>query len=369
MKGTKGKGMRYKQRSAAGGSPKRALTSISILAIVFVLCLWVPLALADSGETTPAAGTDAAEAAAVEQPAVDAVADVTDTAAGTSDSLEAAGSAPADEPADTTAGTAVGESGASADDAGSAPGGDAAPATVASDYAASTAVLAEAGSDCDAANAAETEYGAGCVPEYKLDLICGWGNEGTYWENMDDYNAGLLSILYHLENNGTGTAYNLNITSATATNGVTLATDLASIVLGDLAPDEAINFILKWLVPKDVGHYVTTVEICADCEQPICPEGECPPVDPCIENPELCQPVDPCLEDPTLCNPIDPGDIGPTPTPTPTAVTATTAAPVFARTELPSTGFGMLPVIAAALTLLATGLLISISMRSHRNHS
>ncbi len=361
------KGKHYRQKAEARRNSTSAIAAVSILALIFALCLWVPLALADDGETAALSGTDTGSALTAGQVAPDGVAGTDATQPG-DDSAPDDGSTQAGATAGGATTTFDGDEDGGSSDEGTgsneASGADTATAVIAGASTSGVAVTADAGSnECDAASAAGSEYGDGCDPEYKLELICSWGENGTYWDSMDDYNAGLLSILYHLQNNGTGNAYNLSITSATATNGVTLATDLNSIVLGDLGPGEFVNFILKWLVPKKVGHYETNIEICADCQQPVCPEGECPPVDPCIENPELCQPLDPCIEDPTLCNPIDPGNVGPTET------TAATVAPVLTRSALPSTGSSMLPGVIAAMALLAIGTMVYLATRSRQHES
>lgn len=389
------KGKRYRKQNSMGINGMRVLASISILALILVLCLWVPLALADDADTATAADTGAAAATPAGQTATDTATGTADTSAssGVSTSTDETSSEPVDNTAeessqapatadapggDTASAAADDTAGATADaTAGTeaaAEGESAAAATAPDTSAATTAatssdgvtVLASAGAE-DCNEAAGAQYGDGCVPEYKLELICDWGENGTYWQSVDDYNNNLLSILYHLANNGTGTAYSLSITSATADNGVTLATDLGTIDLGDLGPGEAITFILKWLLPDELkltpgSHFNTDIEICADCEQPVCEGDDCPPPDPCELDPSSCQPVDPCIEDPSLCNPIETDDVGPAPT-------ADEVVPVLTRTTLPSTGYSAGNGIIAALALLAVGFLIPLALRSRSRES
>ena len=101
---------------------------------------------------------------------------------------------------------------------------------------------------------------------YQLHLYCNWGSPGTYWASKADYLAGLLSIDYKLENKGTGDAINIAVTSATATNGVTVWTKPLPD-LGTLPSGESIVFTLKWLVPAGVGSFVTDLSVCADCKE------------------------------------------------------------------------------------------------------
>lgn len=109
---------------------------------------------------------------------------------------------------------------------------------------------------------------AGSLDEkcYELHLYCNWGSPGIYWASKADYLAGLLSIDYKLENKGTGDAINIVVTSATATNGVTVWTKPLPD-LGTLLSGESIVFTLKWLVPAGVGSFVTDLNVCADCKE------------------------------------------------------------------------------------------------------
>lgn len=102
-------------------------------------------------------------------------------------------------------------------------------------------------------------------PDYELHLICGSGEWGIYWASRDDYNNRLLSVDYRLENRGTGTAYNVRVTGATANNGVIVSTPLP-LLLGDLDANDWIYFTLKWLVPNNLRSFTTQLTLCADCE-------------------------------------------------------------------------------------------------------
>ena len=199
--------------------------------------------------------------------------------------------------------------------------------------------------------AAGAEY-IDCDPNYILELICSWpdaGDNGTFWESSADYLQGILSIRYKLTNIGTGPAYNLRATGADATRGVKLLTDLSTLNLKDLDPGEFLTFVLKWLLPPDVNKpgqvFVTSVEICADC-QSLC-EQDPSKCDPCELNPEACQPIDPCIEDPTSCQPpVEKPENNP-----PVVTTLTRAA-------LPVTGLGIMTGAIISLSLVMLGVMI-----------
>lgn len=113
------------------------------------------------------------------------------------------------------------------------------------------------------ATAASQEAGRSEPPAYELHLVCSAGDRGTYWDSREDYDARLLSIDYSLSNTGTGTAYNVQVTAATANRGVTVATTLP-LSLGDLISGGQILFTLKWLVPRNVASFTTDITACAD---------------------------------------------------------------------------------------------------------
>jgi hypothetical protein len=102
-----------------------------------------------------------------------------------------------------------------------------------------------------------------------LELICGYednGQQGTFWENgMEDYNAGLLTVNYRLDNTGPEKLVNVRVSEATATNEVKIATELP-LLLGEIDPGGYITFHLKWLLPnQEVTGFQTDIEVCADC--------------------------------------------------------------------------------------------------------
>lgn len=118
-------------------------------------------------------------------------------------------------------------------------------------------------STSDTVNTADHDGGGEEHHDFELQLTCSAGEKGTYWASREDYDAHLLSIDYSLSNIGTGTAYNVRVTEATASTGVTPATTLP-VMLGDLDPDELIYFTLKWLLPRGVGSFTTEITACAD---------------------------------------------------------------------------------------------------------
>lgn len=95
---------------------------------------------------------------------------------------------------------------------------------------------------------------------YNLELICG----SVYWANWDDYTNQLLSVDYGITNNGSGAAHHVYIESATANNGVT-ASWFSARSWDEITPGETVNFTIKWLVPANVGTFVSTLEVCAGC--------------------------------------------------------------------------------------------------------
>lgn len=240
---------------------------------------------------------------------------------------------------------AVGEDAAVADPVPAAPA-EAAGETVAA------AVASEP-------QAAEAQYvSAG----YDLSLICGTGPWGTYWESREDYDAGLLSVDYRMENHGTGTAYNVCIVDATANQGVTVATQLP-LSLGDIVSGGWKYFTLKWLVPKGVGSFKTDVQACVDCEEDDHEADDGDEEEP-GDDPED-DPGDDDDSDDTE-NPVDGGDTpkddegGQTPVDGGVTVDNTAGGPSPAtiyRSALPNTGAGMLADVALGTIMGLFGLL------------
>ncbi|MBE0429912.1 MAG: hypothetical protein IBX61_08585, partial [Thermoleophilia bacterium] len=185
---------------------------------------------------------------------------------------------PEGEAVDVTGGAA--DSGDESDSGGAADSGDKSDPGGAADSGDRTSQEAETGTggadevislpvqatseDSAAGPAIEEDQGSGNDEVlYKLVLQC---NYNVYWASMEDYEAGLLTIDYLLTNVGDGTAYDVAVTGAVASDGATVWTDpLPS--LGDLAPGESLMFTLVWQVPEGVGSFLTTIDICASCEQ------------------------------------------------------------------------------------------------------
>jgi len=123
-----------------------------------------------------------------------------------------------------------------------------------------------AASTADSSSAAVQNY---VEDKFELHLTCGYDDPadsfpGIYWADHDDYLAGLLTVVYKLENAGPADAINVIITAATGTNGVTVATDPLPN-LGSIAAGAMKIFSLKWHVPNGVGSFKTDLTICGDC--------------------------------------------------------------------------------------------------------
>jgi len=193
-----------------------------------------------------------------------------------------------------------------------------------------------------------------CDTDQYLELICGAGSD-VYWASMDDYNASLLSINYRLTNTSSTDLYQVRVTEATATKDVKIDTPLP-LMLGDLSSGELINFTLKWLIPKGVKGFQTTLSICTDFE-PLCEGPECDPEPPC-EGPE-CDPVPPC--EGTECDPqplCEDGGCNPTDSDSgnsdPVVSSDLTA---FHASALPNTGFSMTTAL-----IFCFGLVLPVSL-------
>lgn len=256
---------------------------LSLLVLAFVLFWAMPayaveasdVALPDvsvSGDDAATATVDSETAAVVESEAV----------------------IPADE-----AGAAAGDGEASAPDAETAAApepGDGEQEAPAADATTAVSNPSEEPCDCEETAGALEEEVCEDVDKY-LELICGEGEWGVFWESKADYDAGLLSMRYRLTNTSTDTAVNnIRVVSATATNGVKVHNDVP-MPLGSLQPGEWMYFLLKWEVPKNVRNFVTDISICADCEQlcvdcePVCEGPDCDP-NPVCEGPGCNPPVD-----------------------------------------------------------------------------
>lgn len=401
-------GVRYRRksyRSYAG----RSLASIVILAFVIAVCLWAPMAFAAADSTAGAAASETAPSTGLQAappdpgPAAEGAAPIADTSPDSAITPEA----PADvdvpddnassEEADAAAAVETDTAAESIDATpltdldnvpGAEPPANAGAATTGgagnnpgAGSGNSPGSITFAGGDEECTEAGGSGYDEDCVdPEYKLELICAWGDQGMYWVTPDAYDdANVLAIVYLLSNTGSGGAYNLVITGATATNGVTLLTNLASILIPDLAPGDKFEFILQWLVPLQVQNFITDIDICADCRQELCEETEegCPeppceetaegcPKPPCEETAEGCTPVcegDDCgnidKDDPLNPPPVDPAirTITPTNVPIQSTIVASET-----RTVLPSTGVSLSTLLFAGLTLALLLVVIPASL-------
>ncbi|MHB8968207.1 MAG: hypothetical protein ACYC57_08095 [Thermoleophilia bacterium] len=270
--------------------------------VVALMLLWAMPAYATEGGALPdeTATIDQAVAATGQDQAEDAADVAAPVTADEAAAPEETGDAAADDQNEDVDGEAADES-----EADEEPATDEAPVG----ETAVTAIgdpLEEDCEDCAGDNSAALED---CEDAKKyLELICGEGAFGIFWESRADYDAGLLSIRYRLRNTSTDTTLNnIRIVSATANAGVKVD-NLTPVPLGSLAPGEWMYFTLKWLVPKGVGGFVTDLSICADCQtlcvgddcEPVCEGDDCEPV---CEGDD-CEPV--CVGDD--CEPVCEGD-------------------------------------------------------------
>lgn len=84
-------------------------------------------------------------------------------------------------------------------------------------------------------------------------------SRGTvYWDGMQDYTDGVLSVHMTVSNWGGAQAYGVQVNSTVNTNGVTTQSQLP-LGLGDLATGEYAGFVLKYAIPAGVGSFSTTV--------------------------------------------------------------------------------------------------------------
>jgi parallel beta-helix repeat protein len=84
-----------------------------------------------------------------------------------------------------------------------------------------------------------------------------------YWASMQDYNDGILSIDYQVSNDTGPKAYNVQITGAVNTNGVTLVTTVP-VSLGDIgACCGGASLTLQYHIPTGVQSFMNTVQATA----------------------------------------------------------------------------------------------------------
>ncbi|MHB1391000.1 MAG: hypothetical protein ACYCXF_07195 [Thermoleophilia bacterium] len=315
------------------------MTSVFIFALIAMACFWAPLALGQDSATSSheygisgtvgagggdTASKDSGKSIAKTVPGDTVLRDTVprDTVPG--DTV----------PRDTVPGdTVAARSGAATTDktTGNAKAGANSRVVTGADVGtdnATTAVYDVGGDPGDSATA--DEY-------FNLHLECNFGIPGVFWANRADYDAGILSINYRLTNSGPGVAKDITVTGATATNGVTIWTDPLPM-LGDLGSGDALTFTLKWLVPKGVKTFQTTLTICADCEKK--DDGE----------KETTGDTDKDLDNGNTNPGINPAVNGNTP-----QVVQTLPAPALivniSRDSLPQTGFSFTPAFALALMM------------------
>lgn len=242
----------------------RILASGTIIVLLSLVCIWVPMAWADAGAMSdqypgyeqavgpdvenvadPGIAADSGSPLTADMPAADTAA-----VSSTTPSDATAGS--------TSTGNTTSDQANSGNTASSSPVGSTSPAGGGGIVSGSD----DTGDDCE-------DCDEGIKPpeadEYSLSLECKYGDPGVYWANWDDYVAGLLSVGYKLTNNGPGTAHNLHVETATATNGVTLASILPD--LGCLQAGEYTIFTLKWQIPGGVKNFTTELTICSGCNE------------------------------------------------------------------------------------------------------
>lgn len=313
----------------------RLLAGLILLMLLVAVFIWSPVALADDG-----AGSDVSQ---------------TDSTAVTSG---AGGSAGAGSAEDCNCQDGSGSSAASGSAEGSgdtsSSASDASPSTSPATQAApsggegdSTQQTGGAGEGAQVPATAETESSTSF--EDNSELICGtgqWGADGaSSEEKWDDYYAGILTVNYQLTNTSSDLIfYNVKMTGATATNGVTLYWPSLPLLLDSMfMPSEVEKFYLKWQLPSGAGGgfiFTTSLTICADEDkEELCPDGDCDD-----DEEELCPDGDCDDGDETF----DDGD-GST-------LTGNDLTRSYGeRAALPSTGFEMTAAALLGLALLLLG--------------
>jgi hypothetical protein len=85
----------------------------------------------------------------------------------------------------------------------------------------------------------------------------GLGTAAPYWASYADYTARLLSVDYPVNNTGSTTAYNVNLTNSSPSNGVTLASILP-IPVGNISASSSATVTVQYNVPSGVVSFKTT---------------------------------------------------------------------------------------------------------------
>ncbi|MDO8507385.1 MAG: hypothetical protein Q7S53_02360 [bacterium] len=101
-----------------------------------------------------------------------------------------------------------------------------------------------------------------------LDLQLSLAMRGARWASYADYQSRHLTVGYRITNTGTNEAYNVMLTGATATNGVTLSTECSYENQGDCYPrylmdtlsgGATVDFSSRFVVPPGTANFRTTV--------------------------------------------------------------------------------------------------------------
>lgn len=239
----------------------RISASILLPAILLMVCLWAPLALANDSPTTVTSNPAAAQQAG---------SGATEPASGASGENGSTSSDSGITPGGTTG--AINTSDKVIDNSGASVAAGAGTQPTVADTAPATSST-DSGTDCPNCsrggnNSASSEVYDPSIRhyEYDLHLICNYGSPGTYWESRAEYDLHHLTVNYRVDNSGTGTAYDVRVQSGSATNGVTLVSPLPK-ALGDLNPTDWITFSLQWYVPAGVTGFQTQLSLCAGCEE------------------------------------------------------------------------------------------------------
>lgn len=316
----------------------RLLAGLILLMLLVAVFIWSPVARADDGagsdvsQTDPTAVTSGAGGSAGAGSAEDC------NCQDGSGSSAASGSA-----------EGSGDTSSSASDASpsTSPATQAAPS---GDEVASTQQTGGAGEGAQVPATAETESSTSF--EDNSELICGtgqWGADGaSSAEKKNDYKAGILTVNYQLTNTSSDLIfYNVMLTGATATNGVTLYWPSLSLLLDSMfMPGEVEKFYLKWQLPSGAGGgfiFTTSLTICADEDkEELCPEGDCDDGDEKDGDGEE-----------TIDDGGDPSDKGEDGTSAFTDGSLTRS--YGERAALPSTGFEMTAAALLGLVLLLLG--------------
>jgi beta propeller repeat protein len=78
----------------------------------------------------------------------------------------------------------------------------------------------------------------------------------VYWASLSNYQAGMLTVNYRIDNTGTSFCNAGQVTVAYASNAVRAYGPLP-VSLGNLAPAASVSYDFLYLVPPDVGQFVT----------------------------------------------------------------------------------------------------------------